>query len=142
MDIALKHAVLDAAEEDGARVLVDRMLPDGLSEQEMTLRGWLAPLGPSRELAVWYEARPAQWLLFRKKYLAELDKDEAIEALSLLAELTAEEKRVTLVTASGDPEKSHAAVLRDLFSGARKPPATTGPARAASAGRNRARRPR
>lgn len=142
MAIALKHAVLDAEPEDGARVLVDRMLPEGLNEPEMSLRGWLAALGPSRELALWYAARPAQWLLFRKKYLVEIAKDGAMEALAKLADLALQEETVTLVTAEGDPERSHAAVLRDILSGARKPPATSGPARAASAGRSRARRPR
>ncbi len=142
MAIALKHAVLDAEPEDGVRVLVDRMLPEELSEAEMGLHGWLAALGPSRELSLWYDARPAQWPLFRKKYLAELEKFDALEALAKLADLAAREKLLTLVTAAGEPEHSHAAVLRDLLSGARKPPATSGPARAASAGRTRARRPR
>jgi hypothetical protein len=49
---------------------------------------------------------------------------------------------VTLLTEAKDQERSHAAILRDLLDGVKKPPSATGPARAASAGRIRARRPR
>ncbi len=43
---------------------------------------------------------------------------------------------MTLLTSAEDQEHSHAAILRDLLGGVKKPPSTSGPARAASAGRD------
>jgi uncharacterized protein YeaO (DUF488 family) len=142
MAIVLKHSSAEIVAEDGARVLVDRWLPRGMKEEVLALRNWLPTLAPSTELQRWFATKPAQWKLFRQRYLTELEEPEALAALQELAELADGEERITLLTSADEPEHSHAAVLRDLLSGARKPPATTGPARAASAGRARARRPR
>jgi uncharacterized protein YeaO (DUF488 family) len=142
MAILLKHVREEAQPEDGARVLVDRRRPRGVNKDSLELRSWLPTLGPSAELLRWFDERPSQWRLFRREYVAELCDQKAVEALTELEEMAAEEKRLTLVTGAKDQEHSHAAILRDLLEGVKKPPATSGPARAAASGRIRARRPR
>jgi len=142
MAIVLKYAREEAQSEDGARVLVDRRRPRGLDEQSLELRSWLPMLGPSEELRRWFDERPTQWQVFRRHYLAELCDKNAVEALNELEAIAASEKKMTLLTCSKDRERSHAAILRDLLEGVKKPPATSGPARAAAGGRMRARRPR
>jgi uncharacterized protein YeaO (DUF488 family) len=142
MAILLKHVREEARPEDGARVLVDRRRPRGVNKDSLELRSWLPTLGPSAELLRWFDERPSQWRLFRREYVAELCDQKAVEALTELEEMAAEEKRLTLVTGAKDQEHSHAAILRDLLEGVKKPPATSGPARAAASGRIRARRPR
>ena len=102
--------------------------------------GW-RHLAPSDLLRRWFDERPRQWQLFRRRYLAELCTEEAAAALGMLHELAASEPCMTLLTIAGEPERSHAAILRDLLQGVRKPPSTTGPARAAAGGRIRAPRP-
>ena len=162
MSILLKRAREAALPEDGARVLVDRRRPRGFakdgaegtangvakdaakeaSKETLELHTWLPGLGPSDELRRWFNERPRQWPIFRRRYLAELCTAEAEDALSELHAIAATEHTVTLLTSAKDQEHSHAAILRDLLDGVKKPPSTSGPTRAASGGRVRARRPR
>jgi uncharacterized protein YeaO (DUF488 family) len=140
MAILLKNAEEAALPEDGARVLVERKLPEEISREE--LRSWVPLLAPSEDLRRWFAAHPSQWNHFRDRYLDELNEPDVMEALQELELLTQKEDRVTLVTCAKNVERSHAAVLRDLIGGVKKPPASSGPARAASSARARARRPR
>jgi uncharacterized protein YeaO (DUF488 family) len=141
MAILVKNAQEAVSPEDGARVLVERRKPGGIRKESLDLRVWLAALAPSDLLQRWFDERPRQWMLFRRRYLAEICTEEAAAALGMLHELAANEASMTLLTFADEPERSHAAILRDLLQGARKPPSSTGPARAASA-RVRAPRPR
>lgn len=141
MAILLKSAREAASPEDGARVLVERQQQGRVRKDSLELRACFAVLAPSEELRRWFDERPRQWLLFRRRYLAELCTEEAAAALSQLHAIAASEPTLTLLTLDEEPERSHAAILRDLLQGTRKPPSSTGPVRAA-AGRVRAGRPR
>ncbi len=137
----IKRVYEPPAASDGARVLVDRLWPRGLTKAAVQLEAWMRDLAPSDELRRWYHARPAMWTAFRKRYLEELNEPAASRALEELYELAARRKRVTLLYASKNEEHNNAAVLRDLLNGMRKPPSSAGPGRAVAA-RVRARRPR
>ncbi len=141
MAISLKRAYEKASLSDGARVLVDRLWPRGLKKEAARIDQWLRDLAPSNGLRRWFHARPAQWPLFRKKYLKELNQPEASQDLEKLYELAERRKNVTLVFASKNEEHNNARVLKELLEGMRKPPNSTGPLRAA-AGAIRARRRR
>jgi len=141
MAIALKRAYERASLSDGARVLVDRLWPRGVKKERARIDRWLRDLAPSNELRRWFHTRPAQWPLFRKKYLQELYQPEADQALEQLHRLAGARKNLTLVFASKNQEHNNAVVLKELLEGMRKPPNSTGPVRAA-AGAVRARRAR
>ena len=85
----------------------------------------------------WYHERPTQWLVFRKRYLAELASPAAEAALEQLYDALMPGRPVTLVYASKDEQRNNAVVLKELIEGARKPPTGTGPVR--EAGQRRAR---
>ncbi len=142
MSILLKRAGETASPEDGARVLVEQRRPRGITKEALNLRAWLPALGPSEELRRWFSERPRQWPIFRRRYLAELRSREAEDSLMELHAIVASEPTVTLLSSAKDQEHSHAVILRDLLGGVKKPPSTSGPARATSSGRIRARRPR
>ena len=97
---------------DGARVLVDRLWPRGLSKQAAALREWAKDVAPSDELRKWYGHDPARFGEFRRRYLAELAQPERGAALDQLRELAAAEQ-VTLLTATKDVEHSQATVLAE-----------------------------
>ncbi len=142
MLILLKSVREAASSEDGARVLVDRRRPARMPKESLELRAWLPQLGPSDELRRWFNERPSQWQSFRRHYLAELCAEKPTQALTELHTIAAGESTLTLLTAAREQEHSHAAILRDLLQGVRKPPSTSGPAHAAAGGRIRARRSR
>ncbi|MDT8070053.1 MAG: DUF488 family protein [Terriglobia bacterium] len=142
MAISIKRIYDTPLRSDGARVLVDRLWPRGLSKDAAKLTAWLKALAPSDDLRKWYHARPSQWLAFRKKYLEELRGPEATAALEELYDLAEASDRVTLLFASRNLDKNNATVLKELLEGTRKPPATSGAVSAAGARRGRARAPR
>ncbi|MBV8051967.1 MAG: DUF488 family protein [Acidobacteriaceae bacterium] len=125
----LVKRVYDApAPSDGTRVLVDRLWPRGLSKDRAALDEWLRDLAPSDELRHWYHAHPEHWPDFRKRYLRELSRPEATQALDELYRLAHGMKPLTLLFASKNEQRNNAVVLQELLSGRRKPPSGTGPA--------------
>jgi uncharacterized protein YeaO (DUF488 family) len=127
MPVAIKRVYEPASPADGARVLVDRLWPRGLSKARAALDEWLRDLSPSDELRRWFHARPDHWPTFRKKYLKELKQPEAEQALQLLYRLAHRRKRLTLLFASKNQTHNNAVVLKELLEGSRKPPTGTGP---------------
>ena len=97
---------------DGARVLVDRLWPRGVSRQAAQLREWVRDVAPSDELRRWYGHDPGKFEEFRRRYLAELDQPEPRAAVARLRALAADGP-VTLLTATKDVQLSQAAVLAD-----------------------------
>lgn len=140
MSVAVKRVYEKAALADGKRVLVDRLWPRGLSKRRAALDAWLRDLAPSDALRKWFHASPGAWAGFRKKYLKELARPEAVEALSELYRLARGRTRLTLLFASRNAERNNAVVLKDLLNGMRKPPTGTGPAGARTASVRQAKR--
>jgi uncharacterized protein YeaO (DUF488 family) len=142
MTVVLKRVYEAPSPQDGARVLVDRLWPRGLTKEDAALEAWLRDLAPSDELRKWFHAHPQQWSKFRERYLKELSNDAAHDALQKLYDLKAKRRRLTLLYASKNEEHNNAVVLKQLVEGHRKPPTGTGPIRAATAKRTRAARRR
>jgi len=127
MPVTVKRVYESVARSDGARVLVDRLWPRGLSRTEIAMHEWLRDLAPSDELRKWFHAQPEQWPVFRKRYLKELTRPEAEKDLQKLYSLAHKRKRLTLLFASKNEKRNNAIVLKDLLDGMRKPPTGTGP---------------
>ncbi|MGH9007103.1 MAG: DUF488 domain-containing protein [Acidimicrobiales bacterium] len=96
--------------EDGARVLVDRLWPRGLSKGAAALDEWLKEVAPSTELRRWYGHDPERFEEFEQRYRAELEKGAAADALATLRERRSD-GTLTLLTATRDLALSHATVL-------------------------------
>ncbi|HST12716.1 MAG TPA: DUF488 family protein [Terriglobales bacterium] len=142
MAVVVKRVYEKASPADGTRVLVDRLWPRGISKKVAALDAWLKELAPSDELRVWSHAHREGWAMFRKRYLKELARPEAIQQLQELYRLARGRKRLTLLYAFKDEEHNNAVVLKDLLDGMKKPPTGTGPAAAgATRLRKAARRP-
>jgi uncharacterized protein YeaO (DUF488 family) len=111
--IRIKRAYDEPANEDGLRILIDRLWPRGLSKSTLKLDSWVRHLSPSNELRKWYQHDPEKFVEFRKRYVAELRQQG-----QGLAELRAavKGKTVTLLTATRELDLSHATVLRELLS--------------------------
>jgi uncharacterized protein YeaO (DUF488 family) len=114
LTVHLKRAYDEAAPDDGARVLVDRLWPRGVSKERAHIDLWLKEVAPSNELRAWFGHDPAKFAEFRRRYEAELASGEAHEALNRLRELV-RKGPVTLVFAARDEEHSNAHVLADLL---------------------------
>lgn len=112
LDIRLKRAYEPPANDDGSRVLIDRLWPRGLTKDKAAIDRWLRDIAPSTELRRWFGHDPARWHEFQHRYAAELK-----HRLDLLDELVdmARQGTLTLVFGARDEEHNDAVVLRKLL---------------------------
>ncbi len=81
MSVRIKR-VYDAPEAgDGARILVDRLWPRGLSKEKAALAEWMKDVAPSAELRKWFDHDPERWEEFKARYRDELRDNPAMAAL-------------------------------------------------------------
>lgn len=113
MTLRIKRVYEPAAEDDGFRVLVDRLWPRGLSKTAAALDLWLRDAAPSNELRTWYNHDSAKWGEFRRRYFAELDANEG--ALAPLLEAATRGGRVTLVYSSREERLNNAEALGEYL---------------------------
>ena len=112
--IKLKRAYRQLEDDDGFRVLVERLWPRGLSRAEVAIDLWLKEVAPSPELRKWFGHDPAKWEKFCRRYWAELaDKGEEIELLRAKAK----NGDLTLVYGSRDEIHNAAAALKLYLEG-------------------------
>jgi uncharacterized protein YeaO (DUF488 family) len=131
MTVEVKRAYDQPSVGDGQRVLVDRLWPRGISKTAARIDHWLKTLAPSDELRKWYH-QSRNWELFKKRYFKELCAPDASAALETLYALMEEHHCITLIYSSRDQEHNNATALKELLEGARKPPSSSGPAKAAA----------
>lgn len=112
--IQVKRAYTAAAEDDGTRVLVDRIWPRGVSKDKAALDEWLKTVAPSTQLRKWFGHDPDKWDEFRRRYRAELAEPEQAEGMARLRELHAAGP-LTLVFAAKDEAHNNAVVLKHLL---------------------------
>jgi uncharacterized protein YeaO (DUF488 family) len=114
----LKRAYAAPAPADGARVLVDRLWPRGVSRERAALDEWMKEIAPSDALRRWFGHDPARWGEFRRRYAEELRaRGSLVEALRARARLGP----LTLVYGARDEAHNDAVVLRDVILGAVSP---------------------
>lgn len=114
-DVRVRRIYDDVDAEDGKRVLVDRIWPRGMTKDRAALDEWRKDVAPSTELRKWYNHDPAKFAEFTDRYRAELSQGDQATALQHLRELAARQ-RLTLLTATKEPDMSEAAVLVDILS--------------------------
>jgi uncharacterized protein YeaO (DUF488 family) len=111
--LRIKRVYEPAEVTDGARVLVDRVWPRGVTKERAALDLWLKDIAPSSTLRKWFGHDPARWDAFRSRYLEELRADG--EAVNRLRDLL-ERGPVTLIYAAHDDRHNHALVIQDYIS--------------------------
>lgn len=114
----IKRIYDEPADDDGCRVLVDRLWPRGVSKERAGLELWLKEIAPSPPLRQEFAHMQERFADFRAQYEDELEDNPAVDQLLDLAE---RHKTVTLLYAAKDPEVNHARVLLEFLLGRREP---------------------
>ncbi len=112
MRIQVKRIYDPPADDDGTRVLVDRLWPRGVSKDDAQLDHWARELAPSNDLRRWFDHEPDKYPTFQQRYRDELNDlvDEAVQVLDLAPSDT-----LTLLTATRDLDIGHANILRECL---------------------------
>ncbi|WP_440999273.1 DUF488 domain-containing protein [Fodinibius sp. SL11] len=74
----IKRIYEECAEDDGYRVLVDRLWPRGVSKKEAWLDDWLKEIAPSTELRKWFDHDHDKFKEFQNRYKEELTQKEKV----------------------------------------------------------------
>jgi uncharacterized protein YeaO (DUF488 family) len=106
------HRVYDQTETEGARILVDRLWPRGMSKARLRLDDWIREIAPSDELRHLLHGDPTTWPEFIRRYQAELDRNP--QAVARCLDWCAKGP-VTFLFAVKDPDHNNAVVLRDYL---------------------------
>ncbi len=110
--VKIKRIYDPPSEDDGVRILVDRLWPRGISKEAAAIDEWERDIAPSDELRKWFSHDPAKWQEFRKRYVSELRKNpEVVSKLRTLAK----KGPLTLLFAAKDVAHNNAVVLRELI---------------------------
>ncbi|MDQ1059085.1 uncharacterized protein YeaO (DUF488 family) [Arthrobacter globiformis] len=109
---AIKRIYEEPADDDGFRVLVDRLWPRGVSKERAQLELWLKEVAPSPPLRQEFAHMQERFEDFRVRYEDELAGNPAVDQL---LELAAKHRKVTLLYAARDPEVNHARVLLEFL---------------------------
>jgi len=65
--IQIKRIYVDAEDEDGYRILVDRSWPRGIKKEYAKLDEWNKDIPPSDDLRKWFDHQPERFKEFEKK---------------------------------------------------------------------------
>ncbi|MED3624748.1 DUF488 domain-containing protein [Neobacillus thermocopriae] len=109
--IFLKRIYEPFDENDGYRILVDRLWPRGISKEKARLNEWMKEIAPSNTLRQWFCHKPELFEEFRIRYVEELRTDETKQNLMKQILETAKSSRVTLLYGAKDPTHNHAVIL-------------------------------
>ena len=112
MKIQIKRVYEEPAGSDGARILVDRLWPRGLTKEKAKVDVWLKDVAPSTELRKWFGHDPKKWTQFQQRYADELKAHG--EQLAFLRHEAARGP-VTLLYAAKDEDHNEAAVLQRML---------------------------
>ncbi|ADU95735.1 DUF488 domain-containing protein [Geobacillus sp. Y412MC52] len=109
----LKRIHTPIGQDDGIRILVDRLWPRGVSKAGSRIDRWMKEIAPSPALRQWFGHRSERFAEFARKYEWELVTDETKQAL--VGELLSLSGTVTLLYAAKDEQHNHAVVLREFL---------------------------
>ena len=109
----IKRIYETPGEDDGYRILIDRLWPRGFTKERAKVDLWLKEIAPSTELRKWYHHNPELWNEFKSRYQTELtDKRDLILQIEHLEKVHG---NITLLFAAKEKEQSQAAVLLNLL---------------------------
>jgi uncharacterized protein YeaO (DUF488 family) len=112
VNVRIKRIYEAPSEQDGKRILVDRLWPRGLTKERAAVDLWLKDIAPTTELRKWFAHNPARWPEFQKRYREELK--ENVAPVSILKRETTL-GTVTLLFGAKDKEHNEAVILQSIL---------------------------
>ncbi|MDZ7360369.1 MAG: DUF488 family protein [candidate division KSB1 bacterium] len=113
MALKCKSIYTKPTPEDGVRVYVDRLWPEGISTRDAAVEWWAQDIAPSYEL--WRHGYALnKWPQYRESYLKELasrDKQATLDQLRQNAAVG----NLTLLYGTDDPARNNAVVVREYL---------------------------
>jgi uncharacterized protein YeaO (DUF488 family) len=102
---------------DGFRILVDRLWPRGLSKDKVRFDLWQKEIAPSNSLRKWFGHDQKKWNEFKRRYFKELDgKKELVNViLSKVKEESSSTTTITLLYGTKEERFNNAVALKEYL---------------------------
>lgn len=108
----LKRIYLAPSENDGYRILVDRLWPRGVSKANAKVDEWDKILAPSTELRKWFNHEVDKFEEFKARYKKELETfPSELQRLKILSQ----NQQVCLLFGAKDELHNQAVVLKSVL---------------------------
>lgn len=107
-----KRVYEEPSEDDGYRILTERLWPRGVSKERAALDQWMKSIAPSHYLRKWFDHDPDKWEEFKERYRRELFGSEAVNEM---LEIIKNHETVTMVYASKDENYNSTVLLKDFL---------------------------
>jgi uncharacterized protein YeaO (DUF488 family) len=109
--LAVKRVYEPPSDDDGTRILVDRLWPRGMAKENARIDLWLKDIAPSDALRKRFHGRPDDWEAFRAAYAEEL-AGAAAQAAAQEVRDRSRNGPVTLLYAARDERHNNAVALK------------------------------
>jgi uncharacterized protein YeaO (DUF488 family) len=121
-----KRIYKEPSDEDGIRILVDRLWPRGMSKEKARIDFWFKDIAPSNEIRKLYHAAAIDFNEFKRRYLQELseyshnnDMTKGTESENSLEHILTfvknGGKNITLLYGLKDEINNNASVLKEFI---------------------------
>ncbi|HET8860750.1 DUF488 domain-containing protein [Marivirga sp.] len=110
--ILTKRIYEQASDQDGYRMLIDKVWPRGVKKEDAKLDEWNKDIAPSTDLRKWFSHKAERFDEFARKYRQELEKKE--ETVQHITDI-AEKHQVTLLYGAKDEKHNHAVILQEYL---------------------------
>lgn len=111
-EIKIKRVYDEASEDDGYRILIDRLWPRGISKERIKIDKWAKEITPSTALRKTFSHNEETMDQSKAGYYYELETNEATAEFIDLLKSKLEEGNVTLLYAARNPIYNHAVILK------------------------------
>ena len=114
-ELRIKRIYEAIEEQDGYRVLTDRLWPRGIAKAKAAIDLWEKTVAPSTELREWFGHIPERFPEFTERYLKELEDSSDATKFVELCQKQLEKSNVTLLYGAKDEVHNQAVVLQNFI---------------------------
>jgi uncharacterized protein YeaO (DUF488 family) len=100
---------------DGFRILVDRLWPRGLSKDKVKVDLWQKDIAPSNSLRKWFTHDEKKWNEFKRRYFKELDENNDLVNMILSKVKEGSASTITLLYSTKEDRFNNAVALKEYL---------------------------
>jgi len=112
MNISVKRIYDGCSENDGFRILVERLWPRGISKDRAHIDLWMKDIAPSTELRKRFGHVDERWEEFKKDYSDELKVNPAVKNI---LDIVSKNERVTFLYSTRNTDHNSAVFLAEYL---------------------------
>lgn len=112
-ELHIKRIYLAAEEDDGYRILIDRLWPRGIKKEDAQLDEWNKAIAPTPALRKWFGHQEERFAEFKRQYRDALNRNPEAPTFAQHVHDLLKHSNVTLLYGAKSATCNHAVILRE-----------------------------